>query len=258
MPRAVRRPVYATFARLAGVDLDEVELPRSEYPTFGSFFARRLRPGARPVAGERGAALAPCDGRVAATGASRAGRLIQAKGHDYALADLLADARIADALAGGEYITIYLSPRDYHRVHAPCDAELHGFDHVPGSLFPVSARWSARVPNLFARNERVVLHLRGEPGPFALVMIGAAGVGHIALTHAHAPPRRAVGDVQRVRFERPIRVARGDELGRFELGSTVVLAFAPGAVRLDVSAGDTVRCGAPLGRIDARAARGAA
>lgn len=249
VPRPLRARAYTAFARVVGASLDEVELPLSEYRSLGSFFARRLRPGARDVANDPGIGVSPCDGRVASAGEAEGGRMIQAKGHDYGLADLLVDPELSAALDGGAYVTIYLAPRDYHRVHSPCDGELYGYDYVPGTLFPVSPRWAARVPNLFARNERVVMHMRGELGRFALVMVGAAGVGNMALAHDRVSTRswRGAGrDPIRVRYDEPIPVARGDELGCFQLGSTVVLVFEPKRVRIRARDGDVVRFGQPL------------
>jgi phosphatidylserine decarboxylase len=241
--------MYAAFARLVGARLDEVELPLEEYATFGSFFARRLRDDARAIDAAAGVVVSPCDGVIAAAGVADGGRMIQAKGHDYAVADLVVDHDLAARVDGGAYVTIYLSPRDYHRVHAPCDAELLGYDYVPGRLFPVSRGWAARVPELFSRNERLVLHLRSELGAIALVMVGAVGVGNMALAVDDVETRRfRPGKViERVRYAAPKPLARGAELGCFHLGSTVVLLFARGrAALIDASEGDPVRLGEPL------------
>jgi phosphatidylserine decarboxylase len=252
VPRLVRAPLYAAFARLVGAELDEVELPLHEYRTLGSFFSRRLRDDARTVAAGEGVAVSPCDGRIAAAGCAARGRLIQAKGHEYSLEQLLVDPDLAGQLEDGEYVTIYLSPRDYHRVHSPCSGEIIGYDYVPGSLFPVSPKWAARVPDLFARNERIVLHLQTQLGRIALVMVGATGVGNMALAFAgveardfrRARPRR----LQRVRYDAPRpRFHRGDELGCFQLGSTVIVVFEPHTTRLAaLTEGVSVRFGQPI------------
>ncbi len=241
--------MYTAFARLVGARLDEVELPLTEYESFGSFFTRRLRAGARTVAGGATVVVAPCDGLVAAAGEATGGRMIQAKGRDYAVADLVVDQDLARALDGGAYVTIYLSVRDYHRVHAPCDGELLGYDYVPGALHPVTTWFSKRVPELFARNERMVLHLRTDLGRVAFVMVGALGVGGVSLAHDGVSSRDYRGaphEVVSVRYDQPIGFARGDELGRFELGSTVVLLFEPGRAEIGIPAGTPVRFGQAL------------
>ena len=186
---------------------------------------------------------------VAAAGMSIGGRMIQAKGHDYAVADLVVDPDLASAVEGGAYVTIYLSVRDYHRVHAPCDGELIGYDYVPGALHPVTTWAANRVPELFARNERMVLHLRTDLGRVAFVMVGALGVGGVALAHdgvSSRDYRAAAREVVSVRYDEPIRFSRGEELGRFELGSTVVLLFEPGRAEIGLPAGTPVRFGQAL------------
>lgn len=243
--------MYTAFARLVGARLDEVELPLDQYESFGSFFTRRLRDGARTVVdGDDVAAVAPCDGLVAAAGTSSDGRLIQAKGRDYAVGDLVVDPDLARAVDGGAYATIYLSVRDYHRVHAPCDGELLGYDYVPGALHPVATWFADHVPELFARNERMVLHLRTRRlGRIAMVMVGALGVGGVALAHDGVSSRDYRGntrEVVSVRYDEPIPFARGDEIGRFELGSTVVLLFEPGRAEIGIPAGTPVRFGQAL------------
>jgi phosphatidylserine decarboxylase len=234
VPRRLRGPVHTAFARAVGARLDEVELPLEEYPTLASFFSRRLRHDARPVASERGAVVSPCDGTVASAGTAEAGRLLQAKGRDYSLRDLVVDPGVAVAVTGGPYLCIYLSPKDYHRVHTPCAAQLLGFDYVPGTLFPVSPRWAGRIPDLFARNERLIFHLKTPYGLVGLVMVGAVGVGNITLAREAISTRiyRRQGEPQSVRYETPLPLSAGDELGSFELGSTVVLLFPPGPVEL--------------------------
>lgn len=249
LPRPLRRLAYTGFARAVGANLDEVELPLAEYPTFGDFFARSLRPGVRETVADPKTLACPSDGAMGAVGESRDGVLVQAKGHDYQIDDLLVDEEAAARVRGGAYATIYLSPRDYHRVHSPADAEWLGYDYVPGHQYPVNPTWVARQPNLFARNERLVFHLRAPCGSIELVMVGATGVGNMCLadgvetrTFRHQP-----GPV-RVRFQTPREVLRGDELGSFQLGSTVILLFEPGEVRLAVETGQNVRCGGVLGQ----------
>jgi phosphatidylserine decarboxylase len=263
LPARLRALAYRAFARAVGANLDETELPLGEYRSLGDFFARGLRQGARPIEPRTDTVISPCDGVVAACGVATGGTLLQAKGHMYRLAELLADEEFAAALDGGHYTTIYLSPRDYHRVHAPIDATLVGCEYIPGRLWPVNPRVADRREGLLARNERVVLRLNSRrAGDVALVMVGAAGVGNIRLSHPGLPSPppdsasfRASGE--RYRIELPgIRIRRGDELGAFRLGSTVVMAFAPGAVVLQESMGQPVRFGERIGLVAARGGGG--
>jgi len=250
LPTRLRRPAYRAFARAVGVDLDETELDLRAYPTFGDFFARRLRQGARRIDPASEAIIAPCDGKLAALGSIGAsgvdGTLVQAKGRYYRLAELVADAAFARTLSGGAYATIYLSPRDYHRVHAPIDGRVVGYDYLPGELWPVNPRVANRRDGLFARNERVVIRLATQIGTIAVVMVGALGVGNIRLAHApDSATWRNAGERRRIELDVP--VAKGDELGAFRLGSTVVLVFPPGRAALDCN--DTLRFGERIGSI---------
>ena len=256
LPARLRPLAYRAFARAVGANLDEVELDLAGYPSLGDFFARRLRRGARVVDPMPGAVISPCDGVVAARGVAEAGALVQAKGRSYRLAELVADRDLADRLTGGAYATIYLSPRDYHRVHAPVDARITGYDYVPGTLWSVNPRVASRRDGLLARNERVVIRMNaGALGHVALVMVGAAGVGNMRLAPAlcgvagatDSAGWRAAREPRRVEL-RDVTVARGDELGAFRLGSTVVVVFEPGKVELAGEVGDAVRFGQRLGR----------
>jgi phosphatidylserine decarboxylase len=230
LPAVLRVPAYRAFARATGADLGEAELPLGAYPSLGELFARRLRAGVRPLDPSPEALIAPCDGVVATSGIASDGVLVQAKGHTYTVDELVVDEARAARLQGGAYTTIYLSPRDYHRVHAPLDARLVGYDYVPGALWPVNPVVASRRPKLFARNERVVIWLESpRAGLVAVVMVGASGVGNIALAHGEESTRwRARGERRRIELD--IAVERGDELGAFRLGSTVVLVFEPGAL----------------------------
>jgi phosphatidylserine decarboxylase len=258
LPPRLRGLAYRAFARAVGANLDEVELELGGYPSFGDFFARKLREGARRVDTAPSAIVSPCDGAVAARGAAVAGALVQAKRRLYQLAELVADAELAAKLTGGPYVTIYLSPRDYHRVHAPTDARILGHDYLPGALWPVNPRVAARRDGLLVRNERVVIRMHaGALGHIALVMVGASGVGNIRLAPALVGPGngvagsagwRAAAEPRRVELA-GVTVKRGDELGAFQLGSTVVLVFEPGKVELAGEVGDTLRFGQRIGHI---------
>jgi len=259
LPAPLRPLAYRAFARAVGANLDEAELPLGDYPSLGDFFARGLRHGARRVDPDPDAVISPCDGVTAACGVATDGTLLQAKGYTYRLADLVGSEALAARLIGGHYTTIYLSPRDYHRVHAPIDAAIVGYEYIPGALWPVNPRLAGRREGLFTRNERVVIHLNSRiAGDVALVMVGAVGVGNIRLSHPAFPSQPP--DTARLRPAREryrvelseVRVRRGDELGAFRLGSTVVMAFAPGPVVLQGSMGQPVRFGERIGLVTGR------
>jgi phosphatidylserine decarboxylase len=250
VPVLLRNAAYRAFARVTGAELDEAELDLRAYTSLGDLFARRLRPGARAVCDDYGAIVSPCDGVLAARGTAVDGALVQAKGRNYQLEDLVVDAELAGKLRGGEYATIYLSPKDYHRVHAPVDGTIVRYDYVPGALWPVNPVVAQRRDQLLVRNERVVIWIKaGRLGMVAIVMVAASGVGNMALNHApESVVWRAAGEPRRI--DVGVEVQKGEELGAFRLGSTVVMVFEPGAVALDEAAcqvGQAVRFGMRMG-----------
>ena len=242
---AVRR-----FAAMYDVDLSEAEKPLEAYGSVLALFTRRLKPGARPVDVRPEVVVSPVDGRWASGGAIGDGCLVQAKGRTYTLDALLAASGAGDRWAAGSFACLYLAPGDYHRVHSPVDGTIEGYTHVPGDLFPVnsaSVRW---VDGLYARNERVITHVRGKDGArMAVVKVGATNVGRIQLAYAPAlTTNRPNAEMAQVAFDVPIPIRRGDELASFELGSTVILVTErPVDWDLSVS-GEAVRMGRPLGR----------
>lgn len=263
VPSGLRSMAYRTFSRMVGANLDEVAEPLRNYRSFGDFFARELRDGARPVADT--ALVMPSDGALGAWGAIDATdtpTIVQAKGRNYTLAAFLADADYAKQFEGGTYVTIYLSPRDYHRVHAPCDGTVTQYTYVPGTLWPVSQRFIANVDELFARNERVIVRFRTAFGPVAAVLVGAAGVGNMSMRYlagddgaaqrAPAPgrqSRRLRGAAAAIDYACDAAVTRGDEIGAFHLGSTVVLVLPRGVHIEPFVAQRVVQMGAPLARL---------
>ena len=248
VPRALRASAYRTFARAVGANLAEVEKPLADYTSLGDFFARRLTADSRHLAADPAVLISPCDGLVAASGAITNDTLVQAKGRSYSLAALLCDAASAASFVGGIYSTVYLSPRDYHRVHCPFPAELVAYHYVPGALWPVSKRFVDGVDGLFAVNERVVIELKTAYGAVSLVMVAAAGVGNLWLSHwdggRATRSLRTAGQAKRIEVGKTLQ--RGDELGAFQLGSTVIL-LAQHAMLLRTP-GDVVRFGEPLAR----------
>ncbi len=221
------------FTRAFNVNLTEAANAGADtYESFNAFFTRALTPGARTIDQTPGAVVSPVDGHISEAGRITSGRLIQAKGRDYGVTELLGgDAAIAEAFQDGLFATIYLSPRDYHRIHMPVAGSLERMLHVPGRLFGVSRPLVRHVPGLFARNERVVSLFDTDFGPMAMVLVGAIGVGSIETVWAGeiTPPRG-----QRIRSwdyrHAPIELAAGDEMGRFNMGSTVIVLFADPAV----------------------------
>lgn len=224
---AIRR-----FVARYRVDMSEAANPDvASYASFNDFFTRALRPGLRPLADAP--AVCPVDGAVSQLGAIEGDQIFQAKGHSYTTTALLGgNANMAEQFQGGSFATIYLSPRDYHRIHMPCDGRLLRMEHVPGALFSVNPATARGVPGLFARNERVVCLFDTPLGPMALVLVGATIVGSMATVwHGVVNPPRTGQPRSWDYASDQVALRQGDEMGRFLLGSTVVLLFAPGAVR---------------------------
>lgn len=249
LPPAVLAPAIRTYARAYGVDLSEAELPSEAYASFNAFFTRRLRAGARPVAGGEGVVVSPSDSRLSAIGEVPAdGRLEQVKGSTYSIEALLGSAQDAAPFRVGVHATLYLSPAMYHRVHSPVDGRVTGWRYLPGRLFPVNAAGVRSVPGLFARNERVALFLDTEAhGPVAVVLVGAANVGRMSLAFADLVTNRG-RPAGRVVPDEPVVLRRGDEIGAFNLGSTVVLLLADPGLAPAAGPGELVRMGQPLWR----------
>jgi phosphatidylserine decarboxylase len=249
-PARLRLAAMRAFAARYGIDLSEC--PELEtYRTFGEFFARPLRPGLRPVAAGERVVVSPVDGAVSEVGVAERGRLVQAKGIDYSAAALLGDEALARRFEGGAYVTIYLSPRDYHRIHFPLGGAVAGWRYVPGRLWPVNPASVRSVPGLFTVNERLATVLATPAGLCAVVAVGATVVGRV---RAYYDPVVPVTNLPGARvasrdYEPPIPVEKGGELGAFEMGSTVILLFERGRVSLDarLAPGARVRVGEAIG-----------
>jgi len=249
LPSAILAPAIRAYVRAFGVDLSDAELPPEGYASFNAFFTRRLREGARPIARDDGVVISPCDAQVRAFGPVPIdGRLEQVKGSTYSLEALLASAEDAAPFGRGSYATLYLSPGTYHRVHAPVDGHVDGWRYVPGRLFPVSGAGVRSVSGLFTRNERVALFLDTTAhGPVAVVLVGAANVGRMSLPFADLITNCGQ-TAARVTPAEPVEVLRGNEIGVFNLGSTVVLLVADPDLRPAVVVGDLVQMGQALWR----------
>src|SRR6201991_1661640 len=223
---AITTAVIRRFVARYQVNMAEAANPDiTAYATFNDFFTRALKDGARPLASA--SLVCPVDGAISQFGAIEADQIFQAKGHRYSTTALVGgDAQLAARFQDGHFATIYLSPRDYHRIHMPCDGRLERMIHVPGDLFSVNPTTAEGVPELFARNERVVCLFEGEHGPWALVLVGATIGGSMATVwHGVVNPPRP-GRVREWRYaDRRIALRKGEEMGRFLLGSTFALVF---------------------------------
>jgi phosphatidylserine decarboxylase len=241
LPTFLRAPVFRVYARATGADLSELRLQLADHPSLAAFFVRRLKEGARQFSHDPDVLPSPVDGCVQSLCTIERGTVVQAKGRPYAIEELLGDAELARALEGGSCWTIYLSPRDYHRIHSPLACELGSLTWHPGSRYSVNPKVLARRPKVLSINERAVLRLDTEQEPFILVAVGAVIVGRI----------RIVGVEPQAAAPRPaLRFGRGEELARFEMGSTVVLlspraGFVPTST---LAVGDAVKMGQPIGR----------
>jgi phosphatidylserine decarboxylase len=218
------------------------------YETFNAFFTRALKPDARPVVEGEKELACPVDGAVSQARPIEDGRIFQAKGHDYSLEQLLGgSAERAEPFQGGSFATIYLSPRDYHRIHMPISGTLREMVHVPGRLFSVNPATTRVIPGLFARNERVVSIFDTEVGPMAMVKVGAVNVGSVETVWAGevTPPAGRVVRSWRYRDDEAVTLEKGEEMGRFNMGSTVIIVFGPEAVvwSEEIQPGAPVRLG---------------
>lgn len=245
------------FARAVGVDLSEVRDPLASFGCLQDFFTRSLRDGVRPIDPAPDAVVAPCDGTWGASGTVTDGTLLQIKGRPYSLAALLGDAAVAKSFAGGEYATFYLSPRDYHRFHMPCAGRVRRAIYIPGALWPVNRIGVEGVDGLFAENERLCafVSVANDAVDLALVAVAATLVGKVRVTFDDLTTNVRGGRQPARTYEAAPRFAKGDEWGRFEFGSTIVMVAAPGLMELEAQPlGTRVLLGQRIGRLCPRAA----
>jgi len=240
LPGPLLRLALRWYVWKYAVDVSEAAAPLESYTSLVDFFTRELRPGVRPIDPDPAAIVSPADGKVYACGVVENDRIPQSELQHFSAKELLAGR---EGYEGGSYIVIYLSPRDYHRVHTPIAGTVDRFQYVPGALWPVFPAATRKIPYLFSRNERLSAMLQSAVGEVALVMVGAFGVGRIRVVFD--PIVSNTGGKQTV--ERDVRpapsLARAAEIGRFEMGSTVVLLFPPGKVTFTCKPGDPVRVG---------------
>lgn len=251
-PRPMNRAILGWFARRYNVNLTEAERPIESYVSLNDFFTRALKPGVRPIATEAGHFVSPVDGVVSQFGLATNGRMIQAKGIDYSVDELFAGLPDAGRFREGAYAVIYLSPPDYHRIHSPCEGEVVHWLYSPGTLYPVNQAAVLGIPGLFACNERLTSLIQTRShGMVAVVKVGATNVGKIRVVYDAFSTNRAFLSKARLQtLAVPFAVKAGAELGRFEMGSTVVLLFEAGRAGwlADLQMGQRVRMGQLLGR----------
>ena len=253
----VRRPAFKNwlikrFIRLYRIDMSEaVEENPTAYVHFNEFFTRPLKPDVRPLAAAAHMISSPVDGTISQIASLDGDRLIQAKNHQYRLTQLLADESLAQQFIGGTFATIYLAPSDYHRIHMPCDGTLQQMHYLPGDLFAVNPHTARCVPGLLARNERVVTLFDTPTGPMILILVGAIFVGSMDVVWEKASLTPPYGNKPRkVNYtDGQISLKKGEEMGRFNMGSTIILLFPAGAAQWQANcqAGHTVRLGQALG-----------
>ena len=252
----IRRSFIKLFARQFDVNMSEAAEPDLDaYESFNAFFTRALADGARPLAEEPDALLCPADGAVSQIGDIGAGSIFQAKGHYYSCEELLGDTERAKQFHNGSFATIYLSPRDYHRVHMPLAGELAAQTYIPGKLFSVNQVTAENVERLFARNERLVCYFDTPAGPMAMVLVGAMIVAGISTVWSGqvAPPTKDPKTTDFRHAPPGVKLGRGEEMGRFLLGSTVILLFPENTVEWEPKfhEGSATRMGEKLGILKA-------
>ena len=246
VPTFLRAPLYRTYASLTGADMSEMRGRPQDHASLGAFFVRRLKDGARTVDPDPERLPSPVDCMVQATSPVTNGMVLEAKERRYPIRTLLAGVGEDVDLDGGHQLTLYLGPKDYHRIHCPLDARLTEVVHVPGDRHSVQPRVLERR-RVLPVNERVVCRLESEHGPFFMVLVGAVVVGRIRVV--------GVDPFHRGPVEPPRPFARGEEFGRFEMGSTVVLVTPPGMLAATASLGATVRMGEPIGKLPGASGR---
>ncbi len=249
-PAVLHQAAMRVFASRYQVNLDEAANGIEDFSTFGQFFTRRLKPGARTIDADPKTVISPCDGRVSQVGDIDQGRCLQAKGIWFPVDKLLGDARRALEFEGGHFVTIYLSPRDYHRFHAPLAGQVTGYSYLPGEFWPVNPASVKTKDALFAVNERLVTYLDTAAGSVAYIAVGATCVSRIHASYDAIVTHTGQGQRHHT-YARPIPLARDGELGMFEMGSTVIMLFQKGRIRWHerMTAELPLRWGEPIGAV---------
>ena len=241
------------FAKTYQLNMDEAQLPLSDYPNLLSLFTRALKPGVRPIDPDPSIVVSPVDGVMSESGVLEGPTCTQIKGRTYSVDELLGGPEHGRPFHGGHFITLYLSPRHYHRIHSPVAGQVMRWHHAPGELYPVNAASVKSVDKLFAINERLTSFVRlpgTEGAEVAVVKVGAIGVGRIRLSYDDFATNRPGQRPQWVSLDPPLAIPKGHELGVFELGSTVVLIFPPGLITpLAIEPGTELKLGQAIARL---------
>ncbi|QDG49803.1 phosphatidylserine decarboxylase [Persicimonas caeni] len=254
LPPALQGTVNRVFADFAGVDLTESEQEPDAYPSLNAFFTRKLRGDARPVATRDAAqAVSPVDGVLSNFGPIVENTLIQAKGRDYRLVDLVDSGKYRHVFEGGHYATIYLSPRDYHRIHAPVSGDISNVSYIPGHLFPVNSFAVRNIDELFAVNERLISYIDNPKlGKVGVCKVGATCVGRIGVSFHDIETNHRFRRRRELELEEPVAIDHGDELGLFNLGSTVIVLIEHPDFAFDptLATGQHLKMGQFLGGVE--------
>lgn len=258
LPGRLSNSSIKAFAQLYGINVNEAESPIASYDSIGDFFSRRLKVGSRIIDHRPGHIVSPVDGTVLNSGRIKHDTMIQAKDRHFAVTDLIGSRRDAERYNGGSWITIYLSPKDYHRVHHPVEGQIRRARYLPGRLWPVNRAAVNHVDRLFCVNERVVTFVRSPLGLVATVMVGATSVGHITVGFDEGLRTNKDSKGGEYHYPDGRRVARGDEMGAFHLGSTVIVLAEPNILSFDTfETGQVVKMGQSIGRMTKKLGKGA-
>ena len=252
LPGIILKPVIRWYSKKFNI-IDEYVIPENGFRTFNDFFTRKLKEGSRAIDKGPGAVISPVDSRIDSFGTINDNTLLQAKGIPYSLEDLLQDGNAA-GYRNGSYITLYLSPADYHRIHSPVSGKISGFTHIPGRLFTVQEYMVKGLGDLFTRNERITTYIETGFGDIAVCKIGAMNVGRISLAYSDTVSNRTLRSRKQVTYQQNEMpgISAGDELAVFNLGSTIILLFQPGIVDFTpFTIGDYLRVGEKIGTLSA-------
>jgi phosphatidylserine decarboxylase len=247
LPGFVLNPVIKKYCNAYKVKRNEIDYPAHGFRTLDKFFTRKLKPGVHKINAEKDSVVSPVDARIDQFGTINRGSLIQAKGIEYKLGDLI-PSKMANEFAGGSFITLYLSPADYHRIHSPASGSIIGYSAIPGKLFPVKDIMVKSINGLFTINERIISYIKNKNGLIAVCKVGAMNVGRITLSYSDSGVETNKFFRKRREFfysqmDQP-EIKKGDELGVFHLGSTVIIIFQKRKIKFaDIKTGQTVRVG---------------
>ncbi|MCL1911221.1 MAG: archaetidylserine decarboxylase [Leptospirales bacterium] len=248
LPAPVLNALISWYVKKFNINMDEYSVPSGGFRNFDMFFTRELKPNSRKISAAKNALLSPVDARVDQSGKIRKGQIIQAKGILYGV-DSLIPSDAAKRFQNGYFVTLYLSPADYHRIHSPVSGKITGFFHIPGKLYTVQEFMVQGLEGLFSINERLISYIETAKGLAAVCKVGAMNVGRISLSYASVVTNKSIRSQKEVFFDESVKVKAGDEIGAFHLGSTIILLFEKGMAELEIKPGERVRFGQSIGRL---------